>query len=76
MEHFTLTLTSGSAVFDGTTVTITSTDGVAVVFSSTPAEAPTVVDVTQGEELKVEETDATPETPAAVEAAPVDEATA
>lgn len=58
MESFTLTLPTGSAVFDGTNVVITPTNGEAITYSVASGTTPTVVDVKQGEEIQINEEDA------------------
>lgn len=61
METFTLTTSTGSAVFNGTDVVITASTGEATTYSVQSDIAPTVVNVTEGEELQINETDAAPE---------------
>lgn len=57
---FSLTLNGTTYAFSPETNTFTSTTGDTVVTYTVPSTvAPTVVDVTQGEEIQIDETDAT-----------------
>lgn len=57
--NFSLTLPDGTViVFDGTVFTVTATGGTPVTYSIPSTTPPTVVNVTEGEEIQIEETDA------------------
>lgn len=64
MEPFTLTLPTGTVVFDGTDVVMTATGAEAVTYSVPSGVAPTEVDVKDGEDIQIKEVDPAPETAA------------